>query len=103
MAAIDNYNLAQEPDFRNRVRSLMLKSALDVCGEDSTGKSAAFIQKRANAANFTIYNQGKAMDIFSHLITAPGLLTLESTDSDIEFTINSVWDDYSNVTYNETL
>lgn len=101
MAAIDNYDLAQDANFRSKVKSLMLKSAIAVCGEDPTNKSTAFIQKRANAANFTIYNQGKAMDIFSHLVTANGTLTIDSSDNDIEFTINSLWDDYSNVTYNE--
>jgi len=102
MAAIDNYELALDPDFRKKVRSLMLKSALAVSGESDTNKQDAFIRKRANAANFTIYNQTNAMDILSHLVAAGGALTGVSTDNDIEFTINSVWDDYSGLTLADT-
>lgn len=98
MAAIDNYNLALDGDFRKKVRSLMLKSALAVSGESNTDKKDSYIQKRGNAANFTIYNQSNAMDIMSHLVAAGGALTDASTDNDIEFTINSVWDDYSGLT-----
>jgi hypothetical protein len=103
MAAIDNYNLAMDADFRKKVQSLMLKSALAVAGEDPTDKQDPYIRKRANSANFTIYNQDKAVNILSHLITSMGTLDLQSTDNDIEFMINSVWDDYSNILYSETI
>lgn len=102
MAFIDNYNTAIDLDFRNRVRSAMLKVALAVGGEDETDKQLIYVTKRANAANFTIYNQVKAVDILSHLICSLGTITTASSDNDIEWSLTSVWDDYSGVLQNET-
>lgn len=98
MTALERYQLSIDSDFQKKVRVLMLKSALAVAGEDNTDKKPEYIQKRANAANFTMYNQRNAVDILSYLIVSLDTLTNQSTDNDIEFTINAVWDDYSGLT-----
>ena len=104
MAALDNYNLAAlEGDFRKKIHSLMLKVCTQIAGEDSTGKQAIYIQKRADKVDYTILNQIEAVDILSHLVASKGTLTNSSNDADIEFTIVSVWDDYSGVMHSETI
>ena len=104
MAALDNYNLAAlDGFFRKKVHSLMLKVSIQIAGEDPTGKQAVYIQKRADKADYTIQNQIDAVDILSHLISSVGTLTDISTDADIEFTIVSVWNDYSGVLHSETV
>ena len=101
MAALDNYALATDPEFRKKVRLIMLKVALDVSGEDNSGKTDTFIQKRANSANFTIYNQDKAIDVLSYLICAQGTLISQNEDSDIEYMLTQVWDSYSGILFTE--
>lgn len=96
MAAIDNYNLANNPEFRNKVASIMRKAALSIIGE--TGLPDIVISKRGNeAAKMLADNDRKVEYKYCLAITSLGTLTEASLDSDIEFMINSVISDLATV------
>jgi len=97
--ALDNYNLSKNETFIKKTETLMLKAANSIVGE--TGLSAIVLQKRANLAAKVYYDISAYKRIFASLIAAQGTLTLASSDNDIEFTINAVWNDLAGVSYED--
>lgn len=106
MAALDLFNLAQNDDFQKKVRMYVLKSASSVVGEAATGLGIAQQAKR-HALGVAALIGGKVGDVtlspeqvfmrFSWAAAAFGTLTNESSDSDIEFVVVSLWDDLAGV------
>lgn len=102
MAAIDNYNNALDPDFQKRVASLVVKAAANVAGEAQGGMSLVKFTKRANLATLILGSQpGDYVFRWALGVTREGVVTPASSDGDIEFTINSLWDDFAGVTDND--
>lgn len=90
MALSDQTDLATYPPFIRRVTAAMLKAAVAVGAETFDGS----VYKLARRALVT-----KALEDapvwgsrFAYGVVSNVAITVASTDSDIEFTVNSIWD-----------
>lgn len=101
MAYLDDYNLAQDEEFRKKVKVGMLKIAAAVSGEASS-PTESMTNKRNNTATHVIYNQSAGVEMISNLIASLGTLDSNSTDQQIYDAISSVWNDLSGVKFVET-
>lgn len=92
MLFIDQFALAQDATFVMRVQMALVKSAIAVSAEDTTTPyhteratwSAQVLRDSAHYAKFVAYGVASSVAI-----------TADSTDNDIEFTINSQWNAYA--------
>ena len=101
MAAITNYELGNNSEFRNKVESLLKKVATQIQGEEPTVElPQVAVTKRAALCNEIFRDFQRRWEAqFSMTIASLGTLTLLSDDNDIEFTIVSVFSDMAGVTY----
>lgn len=88
MTFLDQFNTAQNPDFRRRVEMALVKAAVSVMAEsaatDGHAERAAFAG-RVLAAPATTSGPAAAA-----VATNP-VITSESSDGDLEFTVNSMF------------
>lgn len=92
MAFIDQLTLAQDLTFRGRVKMAMLTAALQIANESSSdGLSQQYHQLRQQLAFQVIANPDTA-ERFSYTIVTNAAITGDSSDGDIQFTVNSDWD-----------
>lgn len=90
MAYVDMAYLAQHPGFCERVRIAMISAAVDVGGEAFDGSDYRRL-RRALAVN-VMHDQDNYAQRFSWLVAANPGISYTSTDSDIQYTVNSRWD-----------
>jgi hypothetical protein len=101
MALLDQYALTQGQEFRNRVTMALVIAAKDVQGEAPGEMSATRYSKRQALARSVILGPTQYVDRFVWLAaTNVGLLGTPS-DNDIQFTVNSLWDDAAGVDAND--
>lgn len=83
-------DLAQHPTFLRAVTPAMVKAAVAVGAElaDQTQRSLA---RHALSVN-VLGNPHAWAPSFAWAVAANPVITLESSDNDVEFTVNSVWD-----------
>jgi hypothetical protein len=90
MALSDMTDLATWPPFVRKVTAAMLKAAAAVGNEEYDGTSYR-IQRRALATkafeDAPLYGSR-----FAYAVASNPAITHDSTDNDIEFTVNSMWD-----------
>ncbi len=113
----DKIELAGKGWFRKRVRMASVRAAIDVQGEDATGMAAAKYAKRQELAHKVITTAGEGTpteDLNRMFVWACANDTLTDTwvtgeksedsipDGDLQFTVNSVWDDCAGVTGTDT-
>lgn len=105
MAALDNYTLGWNlgTDFAHRTMAILKKVCTQIVGEADTehggSVSPIALQKRhAKALQYLNDKTNDSVQVVLQVIASLGTLTEESTDNDIEFTINSVFNDLSGVT-----
>lgn len=102
MAAIDDYNIATDPTFLNRVEALLIESVKDVVGEDTSGMNTSKASKRHDHGTRVLRDPSPWRDQYSIAVaTNPSITSTSASDADIKFTINSVFDDFAGVTYDE--
>lgn len=99
MAAIENYNLAENPVFRQKVDTIMRLVASQVKGEVATESTPSkIVAKRAVFADKILWDKDRSTEyMISKAIVSPGTLTDESLDSDIEYMITQFFNDLSGV------
>lgn len=90
MALTDQTDLAMYPPFIRKVTGAMLKAAIAVGAEEFDGTQ----YKLARRALVTKVLEDAPLwgSRFSYGVVANVAITVTSTDSDIEFTVNSIWD-----------
>ena len=97
MAAIDCYNKALEKDFKRKVKYYLQKAAIAIVGEDS--QTAGHAERVIYAGNILSGN----VDVYEFALGVATNATIaaainaeeEPSDSDIEFTVNSLINDYA--------
>lgn len=99
MAYSAQATLASSTSFRDRVRVAVAKAALDVMGEAQGQMSDAEFGKRQALADEVIAAAfgGTVLDRFVWAVVQNEAVTDASADSDIQFTVNSVWPDLAGV------
>lgn len=85
MAFLDQYQLAQDPDFLGRVAVATVKAAVAVMAE------AEPTPERVKYAGIVLRNPHGAAQQMALAVVTNGAVTAESNDGDIEFTVNSVY------------
>jgi hypothetical protein len=102
MAYVDQATLADDVTFRARIRVAIMTAAVQVQGEAKSGFSDAQYGKRQALATAILATGGSDyIDRFSWAVATNVAVTAASTDSDIQFTVNSMWDDLAGVTEND--
>lgn len=119
MDFLEIQDLINNSEFQKRVSSAISKTANSVSGEDPTsygGQGSTWSTKRHNLASSVLLDNAGFAKIFKiNCAVQPGLngvITIEndgsltytgtgSIDSDIEFTVNSLWDDIAKVSYDD--
>lgn len=97
MSFESSYDDATNVTFRHRVTMAILKAAQSVASE-ATGAYPNAYTKRQSLA-YRVKNQAAAIaDLFAFSICSGGIVTAQSSDSDIEFTVNAQWDAWAGVT-----
>jgi hypothetical protein len=90
--------LATDVSFQNRVRVAMITAAVDVMGESKGVMTDSVYNKRQSFAYQVLSNSGGFLDRFAWAVVANVAITGASVDGDIQFTVNSLWNDLSGVT-----
>ncbi len=97
MSLLTAYEDAQDPTFLKRVAACIDKVAQDVASE-ATGLYPAVYSKRQTLAYRAKYQNADTARAFALSLTAPGILTKDSSDQDLEFTVITQWDAFAGVT-----
>lgn len=93
MAFTDQITLAEDAVFRGRVQHAAVKSALAVMAENAA--SVPNHSARAAFARSVLFDPSGHAVLLSYGVVTNGSITGASSDGDIEFTVNSMWDAYS--------
>jgi hypothetical protein len=87
-----SYSLSTNATFRARVRSAIAIAAKDVFGETSSGIPSKD-QKRRDLAFGVLNSVDSYVERFATLVAVNPSVTSSASDGDIQFTVNSLWDD----------
>jgi hypothetical protein len=100
VAYTDQATLAKDATFRDRVRVAAVTAAILIGGEAVGGVDTTVYGKRQQLASEVLLAAGGGnwLDVFAWSITQNAAITGSSTDSDIQFTCNSVWNDIAGIT-----
>jgi hypothetical protein len=120
MASLDDQILANNNEFKTRIKMLMIKTGTSIVGEDTTTMNESRAEKRHKLGVSVLNYPDINVEKFAYtcavqsglnsvvsvggtgLPTDPLIYTGGSTlDNDIEFTISSVWDDIAGVKFTE--
>lgn len=92
MDFLERAQLANDGDFKRRVEIAVIKAAISIMNEDDTTANHA---DRVAFARFALHYGDQAAHRMARGVVANVAITAESTDSDIEYTVNSMWDGYA--------
>lgn len=92
MSFSTQYTLATDPTFIARVTIAMTKAAVAVASEASTTANHG---ARATFAKNALHDPLGYAPKYALAVVSNGAISAESSDSDIEFTVNSMWDAFS--------
>jgi len=101
MGFIESDALAQNEDFRKKVKVAMVNAAQNVSSEAVDLVHISYHTKRSTHAHNILSGPQNYVDSYSYGSTANGLLTEASSDSDIQFTVNSIFDAQAGVMMSE--
>ena len=94
MSFSEQVNLAMTPAFMQRVQGAIVKSAIAVSSEDPTTDAHT---TRVQWAAQVLRDPAHYAARMAFGVVANPAITAVSTDADIEFTVNSVWNAYAGV------
>jgi hypothetical protein len=92
MTAAEQYDLSHDTLFMRRVQMIAQKTAIAVAAEDPATASHA---QRVAFGNKVLMNPSGYAELIAQGVTTNSAINASSTDSDIEFTINSQWNAYA--------
>jgi hypothetical protein len=92
MAFTDQLTLANDLEFKGRVKLAALTAALDIAHEAATLATIDYHRQRQSLAFTTISDPEVVTARFAYAVAANPAITASSSDSDIQYTINTVWD-----------
>lgn len=100
MALSDIATLADNPAFKTRIKGAMITSAVSIVGEAITDNKQILLDKRHILGVEILNSPDSKLAAFSYAVASnPTVLAagLSATDGDIEFTVNSVFNDIAGV------
>lgn len=96
MSLLDQAQLAKHQGFRDRVLTAAVQAAVQVAAEAPSGDQRKD-DLRATLATNVMNDPMGYVERFAWSVVQNAAITYESTDSDIQFTVNSVWDGLAGV------
>ena len=100
MTLLEQYTLATSNDFIKKIAMCCIKASISVLGESCGGTDEPTNQehsKRAIWARNTLENPRGMAERMALGVASGGIITAESTDADIEFTVNSLVSDFAGI------
>lgn len=100
MTLTEQYALASDDAFIGRVMICVAKAAISISGEACGGAGQptnAAHAKRAEWAQDALEAPRSMAERMAIGVASNGTITAESSDSDLEWTVNSIIDDYAGV------
>jgi hypothetical protein len=99
MDFIQQAALAADPIFQSRVRGAAIKSALAIMADipDNTPEAIEDHRKRAGLSREVLLDPERLSRAMAPGVASNAVITGESSDSDIEFTVNSIWSAFAGV------
>jgi hypothetical protein len=101
MALIDLDTLAQNTDFKKKVKVAMVYAATNVSAETVDQNYLPYHNKRIDLSKNILNGPQNYVEPFSYACAARQTLTENSTDGDIQFTVNSLFDAMAGVRQDE--
>lgn len=103
MAAIDDYNLAENLTFRSKVDTLMRKAAIAISSEAVTAQNPVAAANKRSALCQRIFfdNDRKIEYMFSKALASQGTLAVDSEDDAIYDLISSIFSGMAGVTWTD--
>ena len=102
MAYIDQATLAADATFSSRVKVAMMTAAVQIAAEAKGGNSETLFDKRQQMAKLVLQSGGTAtLQWFIWAVVTNAAVTGSSLDSDIQFTVNSMWNAIAGVRTND--
>lgn len=101
VAYVDQYALAVDAVFRQKVQVAVTIAARDVQGEPIGSRTATHQAKRQQLARSIILSPTQYTERFAWMVAANPSVN-PAVDSDIQFTVNSVFDDVAGVDDTDT-
>ena len=101
MAYTDQYALGEDATFQHKVQVACATAAIQVQGEALGTYTPTVYQKRQNLARRVIANPAGMAVAFARVVVTNVAISSSSSDSDIQFTVNSMWDDVAGVDLND--
>ncbi|MFC0546940.1 hypothetical protein [Kutzneria chonburiensis] len=83
--------LAGFPDFLNRIEAAMVTAAVAI-GNEGTNAGTEYERLRQALATNVLQNRVHYADAFAWPVAANPVITADSSDNDLQYTVNSVWD-----------
>lgn len=96
MAFLDQWSLANNEDFRKRIEVAIITAAVDINGETPSG-NANIDGKRKALALSIINSPSSYVERFAKSVVTNVAISVSSNDGDIQFTVNSVWNDIAGI------
>lgn len=88
----ENYSLATRTSFREKVLAAVIKAAVDVAAEAPDPGERARLRRALSAR---VLENREGIDyaaLFALAVASNPVITAASSDNDIQFTVNSLWD-----------
>lgn len=94
MSFTDANTLALTPAFIERVRLAVVTAAINVAAEDTATPGHA---RRAEYARYALGDSAHVAAQFAFGVASNPVITAASTDNDIQFTVNAIWNAFAGI------
>jgi hypothetical protein len=101
MALLEISDTAVNADFQKKVKAARIKTCLQIVGEAETQGKEVLFQKRHDYAFAILKDPSLDLEAYSFAVAANPVITTQSSDGDIEFTVVSVFQDMAGVKNSE--
>ena len=85
--------LAEDGEFQARVRQAVVTAAVEIMADapENTPQAIALHAKRAALANRLLLDPTALQRAWAYMVASNVSISAESTDSDLQWTVNSMW------------
>lgn len=107
MSFLSQVENTRNGELKQRIRMATIIAAVEIMGEDGSTLTPSVHQKRQDLAHKVITTAGLGTPtdnlamMFVWAVCRSPEITPESTDNDVQFTVNTVWNDCAGVTGSE--
>jgi hypothetical protein len=93
--------LAKDPEFQKKIKVAVVNAATNISSEAPTEGYQKYHDKRSSYSQQILNAPANFVEPFAYSCASRQTLSMDSSDQDIQFTVNSVFDAMAGVTYSE--